>query len=54
MANKSYLEKNSIQYFAFSPNSEKPIKAVIHHLPQTRQQKIFPPALKVQASTSLT
>jgi hypothetical protein len=31
-AMKSYLEKNNLQYFTFSPNSEKPIKAVIHHL----------------------
>jgi hypothetical protein len=29
---KSYLEKNNLQYFTFSPNSEKPIKAVIRHL----------------------
>jgi hypothetical protein len=28
----SYLEKNNVQYFTFS-NSEKPIKAVICHLP---------------------
>jgi hypothetical protein len=32
-AMKSYLEKNNLQYFAFSPNSEKPLKAVIRHLP---------------------
>jgi hypothetical protein len=32
-AMKSYLEKNNFQYFTFSPNSEKPIKAVIYHLP---------------------
>jgi hypothetical protein len=30
---KFYLEKNILQYFTFSPNSEKPIKAVIRHLP---------------------
>jgi hypothetical protein len=30
---KSYLEKSSLHYFNFSPNSEKAIKAVIHHLP---------------------
>jgi hypothetical protein len=29
----SYLEKNNLHYFTFSPNSEKPIKAVICHLP---------------------
>jgi hypothetical protein len=32
-AMKSYLEKNNHQYFTFSPNSEKPIKVVISHLP---------------------
>jgi hypothetical protein len=32
-AMKSYLEKNNLQYFTFSTNSEKPIKAVIRHLP---------------------
>jgi hypothetical protein len=29
---KSYLKKNNLHYFTFSPNSEKPIKAVICHL----------------------
>jgi hypothetical protein len=29
----SYQEKNNLHYFTFSPNSEKPIQAVIHHLP---------------------
>jgi DNA replicative helicase MCM subunit Mcm2 (Cdc46/Mcm family) len=33
LAMKSYLEKHNLQYFTFSPNSEKPIKAVIRHLP---------------------
>jgi hypothetical protein len=37
LAMKSYLEKNNLQYFTFSPNSEKPIKAVICYLPQTCQ-----------------
>jgi hypothetical protein len=32
-AMKSYLEKNNLYYFTFSPNSEKPIKAIIHHIP---------------------
>jgi hypothetical protein len=32
-AMKSYLEKNNLHYFTFSPNSKKPIKAIIHHLP---------------------
>jgi hypothetical protein len=30
---KPYLEENNLQYFISSPNSEKPIKAVTHHLP---------------------
>jgi hypothetical protein len=30
---KPYLKKNSFHYFILSPNSEKPIKAIIHHLP---------------------
>jgi hypothetical protein len=33
-ATKSYLEKNN-HYFSFPPNSEKPIKAVIRHLPSS-------------------
>jgi hypothetical protein len=32
-AMKSYLEKNNLHYIIFSPGSEKPIKAVIRHLP---------------------
>jgi hypothetical protein len=32
-AMKFYLEKNNPLYFIFSPNSEKPIMAVICHLP---------------------
>jgi hypothetical protein len=32
-AMKSYLEKNNLHYFTFSPNSKKPIKAVICCLP---------------------
>jgi hypothetical protein len=32
-AMKFYLEKNNLHYFTFYPNSEKYIKAVIHHLP---------------------
>jgi hypothetical protein len=32
-AMKSCLEKNNLHYFTFSPNSERPMKAVIHHLP---------------------
>jgi hypothetical protein len=30
---KSYLQKNNLHYFTFSPNFEKLIKAVICHLP---------------------
>jgi hypothetical protein len=33
LAMKSYLEKNNLHYFTFSPNSEKPIKVVICHFP---------------------
>jgi hypothetical protein len=29
---KSYLETNNLHYFTFSPNSKKPMKAVICHL----------------------
>jgi hypothetical protein len=32
-AMKFYLEKNNLQHFTFSTHSEKPIKAVIRHLP---------------------
>jgi hypothetical protein len=32
-AMKSYLEKNDTHYFTSSPNSEKPLKAVIRHPP---------------------
>jgi hypothetical protein len=32
-AMKSHWEKNNLYYFTFSPNSGKPIKAVIRHLP---------------------
>jgi hypothetical protein len=31
---KAYLEKNNVFYYTFFPKSEKPIKAVIRHLPQ--------------------
>jgi hypothetical protein len=38
---KSYLEKNNLQYFTFSPNSEKPIQAVIRHIhPDTPAENI--------------
>jgi hypothetical protein len=32
-AMKSYLEKNNLHYFTFSPNSEKPNTAVFRHFP---------------------
>jgi hypothetical protein len=32
-AMKSYLKKNNLHYFPFSSNTEKPIRAVIRHLP---------------------
>jgi hypothetical protein len=31
---KKYLENNNLFYFSLYPTSEKPIKAVIHYLPQ--------------------
>jgi hypothetical protein len=38
---KPYLEKNNLQYFTFSPKSEKPIKAVIYNLsPDTPAEDI--------------
>jgi hypothetical protein len=33
LAMKSCLEKNNLHYFTFSPNSKRPIEAIIHHLP---------------------
>jgi hypothetical protein len=30
---KSYFDKNSLSYYTFYPKSEKPIKAVLRHLP---------------------
>jgi hypothetical protein len=39
---KSYLEKYNLHYFTFSPYSEKPMKAVILHLPpDTPAEDIF-------------
>jgi hypothetical protein len=49
-AMKSYLDKNDLHYFAFSPNSEKPIKAVIHHLPLDMPVEDIPTALRAYAS----
>jgi hypothetical protein len=31
---KSHFEKNNLSYLTIYPKSEKPIKAVIRHLPQ--------------------
>jgi hypothetical protein len=42
LAMKFYLEKNNLQYFTYCPNSEKPIKAVICHLPPDTPVEIFP------------
>jgi hypothetical protein len=40
-AMKSYLEKNNLHYFIFSPNSERPIKVVIRrHPPDTPAEDI--------------
>jgi hypothetical protein len=30
---KTYFESKNLSYYTFYPKSEKPIKAVIHHLP---------------------
>jgi hypothetical protein len=43
---KFYLEKNNLWYFTSSPHSEKPIKAIIYHLPPDTPMKIFPTALR--------
>jgi hypothetical protein len=32
---KSHFDSKNLSYFTFSPKSEKPIKAVIRHLPYT-------------------
>jgi hypothetical protein len=34
LAIKSHFEGNKLSFFTFYPKSEKPIKAVIRHLPQ--------------------
>jgi hypothetical protein len=39
-AMKSYLEKNNLHYFTFSPNSEKSVKAIIHLAPDMRVEEI--------------
>jgi hypothetical protein len=53
-AMKSYLETNNLRYFTFSPNSEKPIKAVIHHLPPDTQAEDISNSLEDLCLTSLT
>jgi hypothetical protein len=45
-AMKSYLERNNLHYCTFSPNSEKPIKAVIFHLPSDMPVEDNPAALR--------
>jgi hypothetical protein len=45
-AMKSYLEKNNLHYFTFSPNSGKPIKAVIRHLPPDTPAEDIPNSLE--------
>jgi hypothetical protein len=34
LAVKSHFESNNLSYFTFYPKHDKPIKAVIRHLPQ--------------------
>jgi hypothetical protein len=41
LAMKSYLEKYNLQYFTFSPNYGKPMKAVIRHLPPRHASRRF-------------
>jgi hypothetical protein len=53
-AMKFHLEKNNLPYYTFCPHSEKPMKAVIRHLPPDTPVKIFPTALRTYASTSST
>jgi Leucine-rich repeat (LRR) protein len=42
----SYLEKHNLQYFSFSPNSEKNIKAVMRHLPPDTPADIISSSLE--------
>jgi hypothetical protein len=46
-AMKSYLAKNNLRYFTFSPNSEKPVKVVIRHLPPDTPAEDISNSLKV-------
>jgi hypothetical protein len=46
LAMKSYLEKNNLHYFIFFPNSEKPIKAIIHHLPPDMPAEVISNSLE--------
>lgn len=34
------MDKNNLHYFTFFPNSEKPIKAVIHYFPDMPAENI--------------
>jgi hypothetical protein len=46
LAMKSYLEKHNHNYFTFSPNSEKPVKAVVRHLPPDTPAEIISNSLE--------
>jgi hypothetical protein len=43
---KSYLDKNNLRYFTFSPNSEKPFKAIIRHLPPDMPAEVISNSLE--------
>jgi hypothetical protein len=45
-AMKSYQEKNNLEYYTFSPNFEKFIKAVIRHLPPDTPAEDIPNSLE--------
>jgi hypothetical protein len=36
---RAHFDQNSLTYFNFFPKSEKPVKAVIHHLPSNTPAK---------------
>jgi hypothetical protein len=38
---KNYLGNNNLSYITFFPKSQKPVKPVIRHLPQTLQLRPF-------------
>jgi hypothetical protein len=45
-AMKSYMVKNNLHSFTFSPNTEKPIKAVICHLPPDKPAEVISNSLE--------